>query len=105
MTDFELGLRNAMRTVYGEKCQINGCYFHFTQAVRRKCRKIKNFFRTICNNPQMYEMYHMVLALPHLAGVDIDGAFEDLKEESTTFGPVFDEFMVYFGDQWLRNVC
>lgn len=29
-TDFELGLRNALRQIYKE-VEVMGCYFHFTQ--------------------------------------------------------------------------
>lgn len=38
MTVYETAIRNAVRIVYPDS-QVRSCYFHFTLAVRRHCRK------------------------------------------------------------------
>lgn len=39
MTDFEAGMRKAIRSVFPEAV-LRGCYFHFKKAVRTKCDKL-----------------------------------------------------------------
>lgn len=38
ITDYEIGLRNALREVY-EGIKVQGCYFHYTQVIVRKSVK------------------------------------------------------------------
>ena len=41
LTDFEKGLRNAVLAVW-PSISLNGCNFHFAQAIRRKASKMKS---------------------------------------------------------------
>lgn len=39
MTDYESGLRNAVKTVFGEDVKLLGCRFHYTK-VKKACELI-----------------------------------------------------------------
>ncbi|XP_076069715.1 uncharacterized protein LOC143041592 [Oratosquilla oratoria] len=39
-TDFELTTVNAIRTVFGERVQCHGCFFHLTQSTWRKIQEL-----------------------------------------------------------------
>lgn len=95
MTDYETSLRSAIWTVY-PGCEPNGCYFHFTQAVRKNARKFPLLFETLNGNPEMHRLYHKMLALPLLPHELILGAFAKLKKGAKTFGKIFLPFLTYF---------
>jgi len=40
MADYEDGFTVALKEVYGQNLHIEGCWFHFSQAVVRKAKKI-----------------------------------------------------------------
>ena len=40
MADFENASIEAVKSVFGQTVEIQGCWFHFAQAVIKYCRKI-----------------------------------------------------------------
>lgn len=100
MTDFESGMRNAIRHVY-PTCKLRGCYFHYTQAIRKKGRKIRGFFDTIIKDKTMNRLFHKFLVLPLLPQDKIKFAFGRLESAAKSFGSTFDEFVKYFKMQWI----
>lgn len=102
MSDYESGFRKAMRIVY-PKCVLKGCYFHFTQAVRRKSRKIPYFFNTVCKNEGMLKIYHKLMGMALLPHCHIKKAFNDIKKEVAALkSPPFNIFLAYFERQWIN---
>ncbi|CAI6365600.1 unnamed protein product [Macrosiphum euphorbiae] len=66
VTDYERGLMNAVRSIFNES-NLQGCWFHFCQAVIRYCRRTLNsVFHLFQNSPEANRVLRMVLALPHL---------------------------------------
>lgn len=101
MSDFERALRNAIRTVYSN-CQLNGCWFHYCQAIRRKCLSIRGFNIKLDADEGAKKLFHKFLAIP-LVRIDlINVAVTHLVAESIQFGPEFAVFVDYFERQWMR---
>lgn len=103
MSDFEPALRSAIRTVY--HCQTRGCYFHFTQAVRKNASQTTGFFDAVNNDTVMSRVYHKLLALPLLPKEQIVEGYDHCKEAASAFGDVFTSFLSYFYRQWILKVC
>lgn len=100
MSDYEIALRNAIKTVY-PACSRKACYFHLTQAARKRASKIPQFFDKIRTNPNMYRLYHKFLMLPLLPAGKILEGFSILKSESAEHGEVFEDFIDYYHRQWI----
>lgn len=103
MTDYESGMRKAIRHVY-PACVIRGCYFHYTQAIRKRSRKISGFFTQIVVDKDMHRLFHKFLVLPLLPQDEICNAFGQLECAAKSYGSVFDEFVKYFKMQWIIMV-
>ena len=63
MTDYEKGMRNALKTVF-PAAKMNACWFHYCQALRRNAaKKITNFLATM-RNPKLNRMFAKFMVLP-----------------------------------------
>lgn len=101
MSDFERAMRNAVHTVF-PNCILTGCWFHYCQAVRRKCLKIPGFNLKINSDLGAKKLFHKFLAIP-LVRIDlIDAAVNHLVAESLAFGNEFVIFVTYFKRQWMQ---
>lgn len=103
MTDFESGMRNAIRQVY-PTCDIRGCYFHYSQAIRKRGQKITGFYEKIVADKEMHRLFHKFLVLPLLPQDQICSAYDRLETSAQTYTPIFDEFIKYFKMQWIVMV-
>lgn len=103
MTDYEAGMRNAIRTSF-PACAPKGCYFHYTQALRKRGQKLSGFFPTIVKNKEQHRLYHKFLVLPLLPPGLIPGAFAILKSAARSHGTIFDNFVTYFEMHWMLMV-
>lgn len=83
MSDYESGMRNAIKCVYYPKVQLRACYFHFKQALRKNTSQIPGFFNPINNCEKKNKMYHKMMSLPLLPNERILEAFAILKSESS----------------------
>ena len=71
-------LTAAIRAVYGNDVMVSGCWFHYTQAVMNRLKKIG--LSDAYNNEETTQVvFHCLLALPLLPVADIDRAFKDVK--------------------------
>lgn len=64
MTDFEAGLRSALRTCY-PKAILRGCWYHYCAAVRKKMFKI-GLHRELETNADARMLKQLVMSLPLL---------------------------------------
>lgn len=104
-TDYEKAMRNGVKSVYPNVVMV-ACWFHYTQAVRRKCSKIGNFFYQCSNNEIIDRLFDKFLAIPHLPPNNIREAFSLLKlaVNCMTNKEPFEEFLKYYEKQWQRKV-
>lgn len=109
MTDFELAMRNAISIQYPE-AELNCCWFHFCQAVKRKGAKIGGFIDFIRNNLTARDIYYKLMCLPLLPAQYIVPAFETLEkrvaaEPVVVASDAYSTFMEYFRSHWIVLVC
>lgn len=105
MTDYESAMRNGLRAVYPD-AELHACWFHYTQAVRRKASKMPILFKELAKNEHLNRIYHKFLALPLLPPHEIINAYNMLKMaiECRAQTNIFEEFLQYFSKQWLERV-
>lgn len=104
MTDFEIAMRNAIRDIYPDS-QLNTCWFHLTQATKRKVVKYSELTKLITTNEDARKIYKKLLALPLLPATGIYNAFIVLKADAlSVFGNIFAPFLKYYENQWLKKV-
>lgn len=102
MTDFELGMRNAIRHVY-PTLKMYTCWFHFCQAAKRKASQLMNLVHHIKTNANIKSAYYKLLSLPLLPAKDIVPCFQMIKSQVAD-EKVFKPFMRYFEKQWIKKV-
>lgn len=104
-TDYECAMRKGLADIY-PLAKLLSCWFHYTQAIRRRSSKIENFFKEILSDEKLNGIYHMFLALPLLPDYHIREAFNMLKMtiDCLQKTDIFCVFLAYFERQWLQKV-
>lgn len=106
-TDYEIALRKALELVF-PNAELKGCWFHYTQALTRKCQKIKKFRNVIKTNNDCKIWYRKILSLPLVSPEQIEEMFLILKNEILEFPKprqeCFNIFVKYFEKQWMTKV-
>lgn len=103
MTDYESGLRSALRLVYPHS-NVRGCLFHYTQAIRKKSKSIPDFFKNLHRNAELESLYNQFLVLPLLPPEKVLTGFNGLKLEAQQNEAVFRIFLEYYERQWIQKV-
>lgn len=103
-TDYEVAMRLALQTVYPNTRMV-ACWFHFTQAVKRKASKIDDFVKFLRSDAEASTLYHKMQCLPLLPAKEIQSAFIALKTAANAVDKSkFRDFMKYYEAQWLKKV-
>lgn len=105
MCDFEYGLRKSLHTKYPNS-RISGSWFHFDQAVRRKCCSLKKkFHRQISQHREKVRIYRKLLLLPLLPQRMIHDAFVDLRMDAEVFdcATFFKTIFEYYETEWIEK--
>lgn len=104
MADFEAAMRKAIADLY-PNTKINGCWYHFSVAVRRKALSF-GLHNLIKNHFDAWSVYKKLLCLPLLPAKKIVQGFEIIVEQTVDLGfhDQFQELFVYFRSFWLRLV-
>lgn len=103
MTDFELPMRNALRSVHPNS-EFYTCWFHLTQAAKKQMSKLSALSKLIQRNEEARAIYKKLLALPLLPADLIAETFHKLKALALSKFKQFKEFLAYFERQWLQRV-
>lgn len=104
MTDFERGMRNAIKTVWPEVNQYT-CWFHYCQAIKRHSAQIPEFMSIVRGETSKLKIYYDVMCLPLLPPADINIAFMELKAEALAkYGELYTKFLHYVESYWLKKV-
>lgn len=105
MTDYERAMKNALRAVYGPQVKIFSCWFHFTQAVKRKASQIDGFYSFIRANAERERLYYKLLSLPLLPSYCIHDIFRVLDVTARDWkNAAMNAFLDYYNRQWIRKV-
>lgn len=103
MTDFELAMRNALKSIY-PNCEHNTCWFHQTQAAKQNMMKLRPLSKLIRTNDEARTIYKKLLALPLLPADLIVDAFHKIKTLALSKFKQFKTYLAYFERQWLQRV-
>lgn len=109
MTDYEVAIRNAYRTVVPDVTQ-HACHFHYAQALHRYVKKncpglMKLIFSSDPENKEAHKTYRKLIYLPLLPAQHINKTFQRIALEAMTRYPEkFNNFLLYIKRQWLTRV-
>ncbi|XP_057325107.1 uncharacterized protein LOC130667497 [Microplitis mediator] len=106
MSDYEIGLHNALKRVF-PKIIARHCYFHYSQAIFRKAQQLKliNKSKNSQTDPDIFIVLHQINRLPLFPPNLIEQAYSVIKEEAINdFGDMFNTFFDYFESFWLRQI-
>lgn len=105
MTDYEGSMRKAIRSVY-PAAKLNGCWFHFCQAVRRKARSFKEKLIEKIIKKKAMPIYMRLLCLPLLPKDKIMDGFKALTAQAMKDGSfkLMESLFEYFQNFWLKPV-
>ncbi|XP_033759427.1 uncharacterized protein LOC117341641 [Pecten maximus] len=99
VVDFEAGLWQAIRRRFHD-VKIQGCAFHWTQAVYRKVQEL-GLKKAYEEHGKVYCFLSEVMALHFLPREHIFVAFDSLREEASS-GPLLD-LMIFIERTWMMN--
>lgn len=104
MTDWELGMRSAIRKCY-PKATLRGCWFHYCSAIRKKLLKLGlHFDLKISADARMIKK--MIMSLPLLPSEKFAEGYEyilQLAKECQLLN-TFKHFFSYFQSYWVAQV-
>lgn len=104
ITDFELGLRKAINETFPNAI-LHGCWFHFKQALRKKCKKL-NLNTLIRSNERVSHIVEKLSNIPLLPPTLIEEGYNAIKQDAKRHR-VFKSLQLlftYFDDYWLTQV-
>jgi hypothetical protein len=97
--DFESGLLPSIRDEF-PLTRIQGCYFHFSQAIYRNMASL-GFQRDYALNPDIRTVVRQLMALAFLPPALVMEAFEQQRENAPiVLLPLFE----YFNNEWIPNI-
>lgn len=114
MTDFESGLRKALKEVY-PKAVLYGCWFHYRKCILRKIKLYgisKLWIKNARNkNPEIAlkarRIYKMFGILPLLPKEYFTAGYQHARNRAVEFSlnSTFASFFAYFERTWVVEVC
>lgn len=106
-SDYERAMRNALKKLY-PTAQFYACYFHYTQAVKRRLSQLPGLLELIHGDELARSIYKRAQCLPLLPADYIPDAFKGLVSEAAKLDvdkkATFRPFLVYMKEQWTKKV-
>lgn len=99
MADYENGLRAAIRTQL-PATTINGCWFHFSQAILKKSKKL-NLWQISDTTKQIIKM---AVALPLLPEIFMMEGINEIEKRANSSGNDFRTFVAYLKMWQTKNI-
>ena len=100
VADFEAGMWRGMLGVF-PSIKIQGCYFHWTQAIRRKLGEL-GLLKSYNHKGNVFSFCKKIMALPFLPAEQIPGAFYGLKD-LVIANPPLGQLCRYVEKQWITS--
>lgn len=104
MTDWEAGMRNALRKCYPE-ATLRGCWYHFCAAIRKKCLVIGLHSILKCNADARL-IKKLITSLPLLPPENFEEGYAHIKNMANEFdlSSEFETLFSYFENYWINQV-
>ena len=96
--DFERALINATNIIFENKRQV-GCFYHYCRNIRERALELglyKKIYKDEVNN-FLNEFYKMPFIFH-----DKNKIFDDLKEKYSENNRLYNDFLIYFENQWIQ---
>lgn len=104
ISDYESAIRSSIMEVYNLELQnINGCYFHYAQALRKRASQTDYLLRSMKENHESKSLFKKFVALALLPASQVCEGFEEIKLEAANLDS-FTEFLIYFENFWIKKV-
>lgn len=104
ITDWEAGMRNALRFCYPSAI-LRGCWYHYCAAIRKKFLKLGLHFLLVSDYNARF-IKQQIMSLPLLPPENFETGYAHIKNMAKEFD--FYEklipFFTYFDDYWLKQV-
>ena len=102
MSDFELGLINALEMIF-PNASLEGCYFHFTQCIWRRVQQ-SHLITSFRDDDVVRSLVRRLMAVAFLPIVAIRPSFVSLQQEAETLNNAnCNELLDYFQGTWLNG--
>lgn len=104
ITDFENGMRKALKLCY-PSIRLNGCWFQFCYALRRKALKLK-LHKSIYQDEGGNLIFYQIKCIPLLPESLVETGFKIVKKNARKIGIYkrFSQLFKYFETYWLKVV-
>lgn len=102
ITDFELAMRNGLKTVVPDT-PLYACWFHHCQCLRRNMASDPELFQLIKSDKKAFEIYRTFQCLALLPDTKIENAFVQIAHEALKNYTQFERFVRYYERQWIKK--
>lgn len=104
MTDFEAGMRSAIKKCY-PRAIIRGCWYHYAAALRKRMRTM-GMTKLFKEQKKAKDLKNMLMHLPLLPAEMFERGYSFIKEQAKSWRLFnsFKKFFVYYERQWINEV-
>lgn len=104
MTDFETGMRSAIKKCY-PSATIRGCWYHYVAALRKRMRMM-GMTKLLKENENAKTLQKMLMNLPLLPAEMFENGYSFIKKQASSWRLFnnFKKFFAYFERQWIYEV-
>lgn len=116
MSDFEHQIRNAIsqacnanKIMKGLNIRIEGCYFHYVQALHHNARQMGVYYhlKESLNTPKYYGIMKLLAGLANLRVEHIPQAYAQIRErykDAINASASLPQFFAYYEREWLTDI-
>jgi len=106
MADFEEAAVSAFKHIFGEAVSVHGCWFHFTQAVIKRAKKM-GLTTPYRDDSTARKCIRALTCLPLLPEIDMANAIEDIRQQCAAacdeFQPMLNQLCSYVKKHWINK--
>lgn len=104
ITDFETGLRHAIRAQFPNVC-LRGCWYHYCAAIRKRFLLYK-LGKLVKSDHRAADIKRQIMNLPLLPADRFLEGYQQIEHLTCSYGWAkdFKEFLAYFKRYWINEV-
>jgi len=103
IAELEEAPATAARAVFGNDLLVSGCWFHFTQALVKRMRKLR-LENPLRDDSRLQTLFRCLLALPLVPTHEVRPGFEDVRstlDDQSSAKLLMQQLIRYVEKQWL----
>ncbi len=102
ISDYEKSLTSALHSAFPDS-RLQGCYFHFCQAVYRRIQKL-GLACTFSGNANFREVVRILMALAFLPSEEVLSSLIQIEQTFRGIDVAVDALFEYFRRNWLSDI-